>query len=39
MAAKTFDLSEFLVDVLGVTDVGAYFPHRSPTTPPAIRCG
>lgn len=28
VAAKTFELSEFLVDVLGVTDVGAYFPHR-----------
>jgi L-lactate dehydrogenase complex protein LldE len=27
-AAKTYDLSEFLVDVLGVEDVGAYFPHR-----------
>ncbi|NLE78893.1 MAG: (Fe-S)-binding protein [Rhodococcus sp.] len=26
--AKTYELSEFLVDVLGVTDVGAYFPHR-----------
>jgi len=25
---KVFELSEFLVDVLGVTDVGAYFPHR-----------
>ncbi|MBO3750950.1 (Fe-S)-binding protein [Streptosporangiaceae bacterium NEAU-GS5] len=25
---RTYDLSEFLVDVLGVTDVGAYFPHR-----------
>ncbi|MGV9773720.1 (Fe-S)-binding protein [Streptosporangium sp. NPDC003464] len=25
---KVHDLSEFLVDVLGVTDVGAYFPHR-----------
>ena len=25
---KTYELSEFLVDVLGVTDVGAYFPHR-----------
>ncbi|TIC82970.1 (Fe-S)-binding protein [Nocardioides sp. GY 10127] len=24
---KTYELSEFLVDVLGVTDVGAYFPH------------
>ncbi|MDL4776580.1 MULTISPECIES: (Fe-S)-binding protein [Thermomonosporaceae] len=23
-----YELSEFLVDVLGVTDVGAYFPHR-----------
>ena len=28
MAAKTYELSELLVDVLGVTDVGAYFPHR-----------
>jgi len=26
-AARTYDFSEFLVDVLGVTDVGAYFPH------------
>ena len=24
----TYELSEFLIDVLGVTDVGAYFPHR-----------
>ena len=23
----SFDITEFLVDVLGVTDVGAYFPH------------
>ena len=28
VAAKTYELSEFLVDVLGVTDVGAYYPHR-----------
>ena len=28
IAPKVFELSEFLVDVLGVTDVGAYFPHR-----------
>ncbi|WP_031468242.1 (Fe-S)-binding protein [Sciscionella sediminilitoris] len=27
-AAKTYELCEFLVDVLGVSDVGAYFPHR-----------
>ncbi|WP_328560086.1 (Fe-S)-binding protein [Streptomyces coelicoflavus] len=26
--AKTYELSEFLVDVLDVTEVGAYFPHR-----------
>ncbi|MFF1836533.1 (Fe-S)-binding protein [Streptomyces sp. NPDC058231] len=26
--AKTYELSEFLVDVLDVTRVGAYFPHR-----------
>ncbi|GAB3147997.1 (Fe-S)-binding protein [Amycolatopsis stemonae] len=25
---KVYELSEFLVDVLGVTDVDAYFPHR-----------
>jgi L-lactate dehydrogenase complex protein LldE len=28
VAAKTYELSEFLVDVLEVTDVGAYYPHR-----------
>lgn len=28
VAAKTYELSEFLIDVLGVTDVGAYYPHR-----------
>src|SRR6516165_6670636 len=28
VAARTWELSEFLVDVLGMTDVGAYFPHR-----------
>ena len=28
IAAKTYELSELLVDVLEVTDVGAYFPHR-----------
>ena len=27
-AKRTYELSEFLVDVLGITDVGAYFPHR-----------
>lgn len=27
VAAKTYDLSELLVDVFGVEDVGAYFPH------------
>ncbi|WP_101256014.1 (Fe-S)-binding protein [Streptomyces barkulensis] len=26
-ASRTYELSEFLVDVLGVTDVGAYYPH------------
>ncbi|MFG2116928.1 (Fe-S)-binding protein [Streptomyces sp. NPDC048718] len=26
--AKTYELSELLVDVLGAVDVGAYFPHR-----------
>lgn len=28
VAAQTFELSQLLVDVLGVTDVGAAFPHR-----------
>lgn len=28
VASRTYDISEFLVNVLGVTDVGAYFPHR-----------
>lgn len=28
LSAKTYELSELLVDVLGVTDVGAYYPHR-----------
>ncbi|MFE9750276.1 (Fe-S)-binding protein [Saccharothrix saharensis] len=27
-AKRTYELSEFLVDVLRLTDVGAYFPHR-----------
>ncbi len=27
-ATRTYELSEFLVDVLGLTDVGAYYPHR-----------
>jgi len=28
IAARTYELSELLVDVLNVDDVGAYFPHR-----------
>lgn len=28
IAAHTYELSELLVDVLGLEDVGAYFPHR-----------
>lgn len=28
IAPRVHELSEFLVDVLGVTDVGAHFPHR-----------
>jgi L-lactate dehydrogenase complex protein LldE len=28
VASRTFELSEFLTDVLGVEDVGAYYPHR-----------
>ena len=28
VAKKTYELSQFLIDVLGTDDVGAYFPHR-----------
>jgi L-lactate dehydrogenase complex protein LldE len=28
LGERTYELSEFLVDVLGVTDVGAHYPHR-----------
>jgi L-lactate dehydrogenase complex protein LldE len=28
LASRTHEFTEFLVDVLGVVDVGAYFPHR-----------
>ena len=28
VVTRTYDLTEFLVDVLGVTDVGSYFPHK-----------
>jgi L-lactate dehydrogenase complex protein LldE len=28
VAARTHELSELLVDILGVTDVGGWFPHR-----------
>ena len=28
VAARTYELSQLLVDVLGVEDVGAYYPHR-----------
>lgn len=28
LAARTYELSELLIDVLGVDDVGAWFPHR-----------
>jgi L-lactate dehydrogenase complex protein LldE len=27
-AARTYELSQFLIEVLGTDDVGAYFPHR-----------
>lgn len=27
LAARTYELSEFIVDLLGIVDVGAYFPH------------
>lgn len=42
LAPRVYELSEFLVDVLGVTDVGAYFPHRvtyHPTCHSLRMCG
>src|SRR4051812_27030520 len=33
LASRTYELSQFLVDALGVPDVGAYSPHRA-TSPP-----
>ena len=42
VVAKTYELSEFLVDVLGVLDVGAYFPHTvtfHPTCHAVRMCG
>lgn len=38
VAPKVHELSEFLVDVLGVTDVAPTTRTGSPTTPPATRC-
>src|SRR5690606_1874761 len=38
VAARTYELSELLIDRLGVTDLGARFPHRVPTTPAATGC-
>ncbi|UGY90309.1 (Fe-S)-binding protein [Streptomyces gobiensis] len=29
LTLRTYELSEFLIDVLGVTDLGASFPHRA----------
>src|SRR6201991_5135895 len=33
VAARTYELSELLIDVLGVEDVGAYYAHRVPYPP------
>lgn len=38
LVPRVYELSEFLVDVLGVTDVGAYFRTPSPITPPVTVC-
>jgi hypothetical protein len=39
LASRTYELTEFLVDVLSVVDVGAYFPHRVTYHRPVTRCG
>lgn len=28
VTSRTYEITQFIVDVLGVTDVGAYFPHK-----------
>ena len=33
LASRTYELSELLVNVLGVSEVGAWFPHRVPYHP------
>jgi len=33
IASRTYELSELLIDVLGITDVGAYYPHRGHLPP------
>ena len=38
VASRTYELSEFLVDVLGVSNVGATSRIASPTTRPVTRC-
>src|SRR5215472_5044112 len=38
VATRTFELSVFLTDVLGLDDVGAYTRTASPIIRPAIRC-
>lgn len=38
LVPRTYELTEFLVDVLGVTDVGAYFPHKVTYHPRATAC-
>jgi len=39
LAAKTYEFSQFLVQVLGVRDLGAYFPHKVTYHPPVTAAG
>jgi L-lactate dehydrogenase complex protein LldE len=39
VSPKTYELIQFLTDVLKVEDVGAYFPHRSPCGVPELGAG
>lgn len=38
LAPRVHDFSQFLVNVLGVDDVGLTSPTESPTIPPATAC-
>lgn len=38
-AERTYELSQFIVKVLGLTDIGAAYEGRPPTIRPVTACG